>query len=167
MRIAVAMLASKPDFLQGRGDAPVRVAEVVYRHRHAQGLVDRLVRMQGAVGVLEHHLHHLARGPGTVHLHLTPVERHPAFRMGDEAGDRTQHGRLAGAGLAYQPECLGFRDLERNVARRLDPTGAVAVGDGDMLQQDHGAAQAGSRCSCGNSVRRRPSSGRDASRPRV
>jgi hypothetical protein len=98
--IAEAVLGAHPDLFQCRAHPPVGIAQRVYGDRRAQYLVDGLIGMQRAVGILEHHLHHLAHRPGAPCAHRLPGQRDAALGVRDQPGDGAQHRRLAGSGLA-------------------------------------------------------------------
>ena len=84
-----------------------RVADAVDRERLGQDAVDGVARMQRAVGVLEHHLDGAVEAPcRAAPAPVAPSTRDAAGPVGREAADRAQHGRLAGAGFADEPEAL-------------------------------------------------------------
>ncbi len=108
VRVAVAEGGPEADLGQEPLDPPVGVAQPVDRHGLAQDAVDRVARVERAVGVLEDHLAELVEGLG-------PMRR--LRRAGDpdgsrpavvEAGEGPQHGRLARPGLADEAERAAF-----------------------------------------------------------
>ena len=170
------MLAAKPDLGERGHDAALGVAEAVYGDGSAERLVDRLVRMQRSVGILEDHLDDLSGFARTAVAQFSAVDHHAADGMRDQAGDGAKDGGLAGAGFADQAQRVAGRNAKRHIAGGAHQRGAGAVGDGDAFEFDQEAAptaagrsisHSGSRRNCGSSMRRLPSSGRAASRPLV
>src|SRR3546814_6965384 len=86
---------SEPDLAQHLSDAAVRVVEPVDRQRLHEDAVDRMARVQRAIGVLEHHLHQLVEGLVAARPLLATGDDDPAGPVGIEAAQRAQHGGLA------------------------------------------------------------------------
>ncbi len=130
MRVAEAEAAVEADFGQRVLHAGVAVGQAVDRQSFRQHGVDRLARMQRAVGVLEHHLAVACEGPvGRVAARLAQ-NLDGTGPVGGEAADSLEDGGFAGAGFADKREALAFRHVE---GRDVDDGGAV-VGDGEVAE---------------------------------
>ena len=113
VRIAEAEAGAEADLVERALDARLGVADAVDRQRLGQHAVDRLARVQRAVGILEHHLHAAAEGLGAGRRQpsaAAPVSRTSPGRARREPADRAQHGRLARARFADDAEALAGRD---------------------------------------------------------
>src|SRR3546814_3040496 len=95
VRVAEAEGGSEADLAQHLIDAAVRVVEPVDRQRLHEDAVDRMARVQRAIGVLEHHLHQLVEGLVAARPLLATGDDDPAGPGGIEAAQRGQHGGLA------------------------------------------------------------------------
>src|SRR5690606_28795027 len=86
--------------------------------RLLQQPVHRLARMQGAIGILEHHLHLPVEGLVASASELLAIDRYGSGRDGSEARNGPQQGGLAGAGFANEPERLSWLYVQRQALER-------------------------------------------------
>ncbi len=54
--IAIAERRTQPDLVERALDPAIRIVEPMDRHRFAQDAIDRVARMERAIGILKHHL---------------------------------------------------------------------------------------------------------------
>ncbi len=133
VRVPVAVLGVEPDELEQLGDARLALLVVlpqpVHLQRLADDVVDRHLRVQRGVGVLEddlqlapHRPHLRDRQPGE----LAPLEPHRAGGRLVQLEDGPAGGRLAAAGLPHHAEGLPGVDVEAHAGHRLDVTDDAA-----------------------------------------
>src|SRR5581483_4783031 len=125
VRIPVREVGVEADRLEQVADAALAVAArplAVDEHRLLDDLPDRHARVERRVRILEDDLHLLAQLAQVVPARRRQLVAHEA----DGAAGRLQQlqdavpgRRLAGAGLADEPERLALRDLERDAVDRL------------------------------------------------
>src|SRR3546814_5119918 len=84
VRVAEAEGGSEADLAQHLLDAAVRVVEPVDRQRLHEDAVDRMARVQRAIGVLDHHLHKLVEGLVAARHLLATGDDDPAGPVGIE-----------------------------------------------------------------------------------
>ena len=92
-------------------DPGAGLAQAMDQGRLGQRPVDRVARVQRAIGVLEHHLDLAAEALAAALALRFAGERDPPLPAPQQARDRLQHRRFAGARFADQTERLAFADL--------------------------------------------------------
>src|SRR5690606_4775425 len=154
----------EPDRAQDGVDALAAIADAVDGERLGEGSVDRLARVQRAVGVLEHHLH-LARDAALDAVAALLTEhRNLAGPVRSKPGYGTQNGRLARAAFADERKALAFGDGQGDIVDDL----GVAIGNVEVLEVDSNHVPAHCvRSSTGSSSLTSSITGMAASRPRV
>ena len=109
--------------------------------RLGEDRLDRHARMQARIGVLQHELHmppHLAQGPAAHRRQLLAAQPDRALMGLLELQHGAAGGRLAGAGLADQPERFAWRDGEGDPFDGLDrlATRSGREQDGEVADLD-------------------------------
>jgi hypothetical protein len=101
--------------------------------RLGQGPIDRVARVQGAIGVLEHHLHLAAERLGALAAERLVIQHDASLPVRHQPRERFQHRGFARARLANQAERLARSDPERHVPHRLE----LAEADIQAFDLDH------------------------------
>ncbi len=90
MRVPEAHGGGQPNLSKCAHDPKLGVAHPMHRQRFGQRSVDGLARVQAAVGVLEHHLHPLEKGPATLWGKARAVDGHHTGPVVIEPGQGAQ-----------------------------------------------------------------------------
>src|SRR5690606_7907726 len=113
MRIAEAEARAESDFVKRLCNACIDIVETVNDQRFEQQSIDSLARMQGTIGVLEHHLDGPVEFPVTFPASIaSAIDRKAALLEGGEARDGAQQRRFPGAGFPDNPEGFAVFDIE-------------------------------------------------------
>ena len=143
VRVAVVVLRVQPHELHQLLDLALDLVlrdGSVEPERRADDRADRLPRVEGRVGVLEHHLHvatEVAQVPTPDVADVPAIEPQLAFRQAVEAHHHPRERRLAAPGLTDQPERLSREDLQIHAVDGVHRTDLALEDDpsrdGEML----------------------------------
>ena len=163
VRVAEPHVARQRHVGQRPRDAGIAIFQAVHDQRLVKRPLHGLPGMQGAVGVLEHHLHAAEECPVAALAQFRAAQPHGAGPFGVEARIGSQDGALAGPAFPHQPEAAATRHGKADAVHDL----VGAEPDAEAVDVDHARSHAGSRCITGRCASGWDSRGRQSSRPRV
>ncbi len=145
MGIAEPEGRAQTDLRQQLQNPLLHPVEPVDQQRFLQDIVHRVARMQGAIGVLKHHLKFAVEGFIPLLRQILAVDGHSPGPGSGQSGDRAQHRRFAGTRFAHEAEAFAFADMKADAADRMHGLLAVTEDDIEVFDLDHdtGSSQAG------------------------